>query len=77
MSGRGEILSLEMLGPVIQVVLAGEQEQMATGSVAAGAGGVKPDCCPVIRSCKGFSHLFSDLLNENWVFSYSSFHFKS
>lgn len=76
MSGREEIFSLEMLGSCCSGCAGWEQEQMATGSVAAGAGGVKTDCCPVIRSCKGFSHLFSDPLNENWVF-YSSFHFKS
>lgn len=60
------------MASVIQVMLAGEQEQMATGSVAAGAAGVKTDCCPLIRSCKGFSHFFSDPLNKNWAFCYSS-----
>lgn len=60
------------LASIIQVMLAGEQEQMATGSVAAGAAGVKTDCCPLIRSCKGFSHFFSDPLNKNWACCYSS-----
>jgi len=61
------------LASIIQVVLAGEEEQMATGGVAAGAAGVKTDC-PLIRSCKGFSYFFSDLLNENWALCYSAFH---